>query len=199
MGSKPSKQRQAPNNATFHRFFAFQGRLVTSKGVRLLFEAARILRRQKKTFELLIIGDGPERASLEQFAREAQLDAQVRFAGRLDGVLLDAALVPVFRRRGAVAGRRSFRFGCRGKYAAGPAVSSPSDLGAFVEVLAMRVSHSVPATLPHSPPRSPVFWTIPRWPRVWATVPRTCSRFLQPRADARIPRQRLPENSQAFP
>jgi glycogen(starch) synthase len=72
--------------------FAFQGRLVTTKGVRLLFEAARILREQNRTFELLIIGDGPERASLEQFARESQLDSQICFTGRLNGAQLDAAL-----------------------------------------------------------------------------------------------------------
>jgi glycogen(starch) synthase len=72
--------------------FAFQGRLVTTKGVRLLFEAARILREQNRSFELLIIGDGPERATLEQFARESGLDAQVRFAGRLNGTQLDVAL-----------------------------------------------------------------------------------------------------------
>ena len=124
----------SPEQRNIPPILAFQGRLVTSKGVRLLFEAARILRRQKKTFELLIIGDGPERASLEQFAREAQLDAQVRFAGRLDGVLLDAALVQssvvvvpslggeVF---GLVAAENMLR--------ALPVVAS--DLGAFVEVL----------------------------------------------------------------
>ncbi len=113
---------------------AFQGRLVTTKGVRLLLEAARILRQQGQLFELLIIGDGPERDSLEHFAREAQLDAQVRFAGRLDGAQLHAALaessvvvVPslggeVF---GLVVAENMLR--------ALPVVAS--DLGAFVEVL----------------------------------------------------------------
>jgi glycosyltransferase involved in cell wall biosynthesis len=113
---------------------AFQGRLVTTKGVRLLFEAARILRQQGQPFELLIIGDGPERGSLENFARETQLDAQVRFAGRLDGAELEAALgqssvvvVPslggeVF---GLVVAENMLR--------ALPVLAS--DLGAFVEVL----------------------------------------------------------------
>jgi len=114
--------------------FAFQGRLVTTKGVRLLFEAARILHEKNRSFELLIIGDGPERASLEQFARELQLEAQVCFAGRLSGTRLDAALarasavvVPslggeVF---GLVVAENMMR--------ALPIVAS--DLGAFVEVL----------------------------------------------------------------
>ena len=113
---------------------AFQGRLVTTKGVRLLFEAARILHQQGQPFELLIIGEGPERAALKQIAREAQLDTQVRFAGRLDGAQLEAALrqssvvvVPslggeVF---GLVVAENMLR--------ALPIVAS--DLGAFVEVL----------------------------------------------------------------
>jgi len=123
-----------PEARSIPPILAFQGRLVTTKGVRLLFEAARILRKQEKTFELLIIGDGPERAALEQFAREAQLDARVRFAGRLDSAQLDAALaecsvvvVPslggeVF---GLVVAENMLR--------ALPVVAS--DLGAFVEVL----------------------------------------------------------------
>ncbi|MGB2898367.1 MAG: glycosyltransferase family 4 protein [Candidatus Acidiferrum sp.] len=113
---------------------AFQGRLVTTKGVRLLFEAASILRKQGQPFELLIIGDGPERDSLEQFAREAQLDVQVRFAGRLDGAQLNAALaessvVVVPSLGGEVFGLVVAENMLRGL----PVVAS--DLGAFVEVL----------------------------------------------------------------
>ncbi len=113
---------------------AFQGRLVTTKGVRLLFEAARILHQQGQAFELLIIGDGPERAALEQIAREAQLDAQVRFAGRLDGAQLHAALrqssvVVVPSLGGEVFGLVVAENMLRGL----PVVAS--DLGAFVEVL----------------------------------------------------------------
>ncbi|HYR86070.1 MAG TPA: glycosyltransferase, partial [Terriglobia bacterium] len=113
---------------------AFQGRLVATKGVRLLFEAARILREQGQAFELLIIGDGPERDSLEQFAREAQLDSQVRFTGRLDGSQLHAALaqssvVVVPSLGGEVFGLVVAENMLRGL----PVVAS--DLGAFVEVL----------------------------------------------------------------
>jgi len=113
---------------------AFQGRLVTTKGVRLLFEAARILRQQGQAFELLIIGDGPERGSLENFAREAQLDAQVRFAGRLYGAQLHAALaessvIVVPSLGGEVFGLVVAENMLRGL----PVVAS--DLGAFVEVL----------------------------------------------------------------
>jgi glycosyltransferase involved in cell wall biosynthesis len=113
---------------------AFQGRLVATKGVRLLFEAARILREQGQAFELLIIGDGPERDSLEHFVREAQLDSQVRFTGRLDGSQLHAALaqssvVVVPSLGGEVFGLVVAENMLRGL----PVVAS--DLGAFVEVL----------------------------------------------------------------
>jgi glycogen(starch) synthase len=123
-----------PEPAGGRPVFAFQGRLVTTKGVRLLFEAARILRGQNRSFELLIIGDGSERASLEQYARESQLDQLVHFAGHLNGTQLEAALarssavvVPslggeVF---GLVVAENMLR--------AMPVVAS--DLGAFAEVL----------------------------------------------------------------
>ena len=112
----------------------FMGRLVTTKGVLLLFRAGKILHEQNRRFELLIIGDGPERPALEQFAQESQLAAIVRFAGRLTGAQVEAALaqaavvvVPslggeVF---GLVVAENMLR--------ALPIIAS--DLGAFVEVL----------------------------------------------------------------
>jgi phosphatidylinositol alpha-mannosyltransferase len=102
--------------------------------VRVLFEAARILREQGQPFKLLIIGDGPERDSLEQFARKAQLDSLVRFTGRLDDAQLKAALaqasvVVVPSLGGEVFGLVVAENMLRGL----PVVAS--DLGAFVEVL----------------------------------------------------------------
>jgi glycogen(starch) synthase len=113
---------------------AFMGRLVTTKGVLLLFKAAKILHEQNRRFELLLIGDGPERAALEQFAQDSHLTAIVRFAGRLTGAQVETALaqatvvvVPslggeVF---GLVVAENMLR--------ALPVVAS--DLGAFVEVM----------------------------------------------------------------
>jgi glycosyltransferase involved in cell wall biosynthesis len=113
---------------------AFQGRLVTTKGVGILFEAARSLLGENRAFELLVIGDGPERASLERLSQEAPLTGRVRFAGRLLGADLDAALahaavVVVPSLGGEVFGLVVAENMARGL----PVITS--DLGAFVEVL----------------------------------------------------------------
>jgi glycogen(starch) synthase len=124
--------RSAPRSST--PVIAFLGRLVTTKGVQVLFEATRILREQNRSFELLIIGDGPERASLEQFARDSQLTPMVRFVGRLGGeemevALARAAAVVVPSLGGEVFGLVVAENMLRGL----PVVAS--DLGAFTEVL----------------------------------------------------------------
>jgi glycosyltransferase involved in cell wall biosynthesis len=112
----------------------FQGRLVTTKGVGILLDAARILLAQGRAFELFIIGDGPERASLEQAAQSAPLAGHVRFAGRLGEQQLDAAfakasVVVVPSLGGEVFGLVVAENMLRGL----PVITS--DLGAFVEVL----------------------------------------------------------------
>lgn len=112
---------------------AFMGRLVTTKGVFLLLRAAKILR-ESRPFELLIIGDGPERAALEQFARDSQLADQVRFAGHLDGKQLEAALAQAATVVVPSLGGEVFGLVIAENMARGlPVVAS--DQGAFVEVL----------------------------------------------------------------
>lgn len=113
---------------------AFQGRLVTTKGVGVLFEAARILLEKNHAFELLIIGDGPERGTLEGLAQRSPLAGRVRFAGRvsgadLDGVLAEADVVVVPSLGGEVFGLVVAENMLRGL----PVIAS--DLGAFVEVI----------------------------------------------------------------
>ena len=71
---------------------AFQGRLVSTKGVSVFLEAAQILRKQGRLFNLLIIGDGPERRSLEDLSYKFGLSDCTRFAGRLPPSQLAAAL-----------------------------------------------------------------------------------------------------------
>lgn len=113
---------------------AFQGRLVTTKGVGVLFDAARILSAQSRAFELLVIGDGSERAALQQRAQQDLLADKVRFAGRLTGEQLAAALaqssvVVVPSLGGEVFGLVVAESMARGL----PVIAS--DLGAFVEVV----------------------------------------------------------------
>lgn len=113
---------------------AFMGRLVTTKGVLLLLRAAKTLHEQGRSFVVLIIGEGPERASLEKFAQDSRLAAQVRFAGRLDGGQLEAALAQVAAVVVPSLGGEVFGLVVAENMLRGlPVVVS--DLGAFVEVL----------------------------------------------------------------
>jgi glycosyltransferase involved in cell wall biosynthesis len=57
------------------------GRLVAFKGHRTLIDAFALLRRRRPRAQLTIVGDGPERASLERQAAGAGLGGSVRFVG----------------------------------------------------------------------------------------------------------------------
>ena len=112
----------------------YQGRLVSTKGVRVLLEAAAILRSSNRSFELLVIGDGPERPALEELAQMMQLTTCVRFTGRLGTAELEsnfakANMVVVPSLGGEVFGLVVAENMSRGL----PIVAS--DLGAFTEVL----------------------------------------------------------------
>lgn len=107
---------------------------MTTKGVGVLFEAAHHLASQNRLFDLLVIGDGPERASLERLSLAGPLAGRVRFAGRLmpaqlDAALAKAALLVVPSLGGEVFGLVIAENMLRGL----PVVAS--DLGAFVEVI----------------------------------------------------------------
>jgi glycosyltransferase involved in cell wall biosynthesis len=68
--------------------FAYLGRLVAEKGVPVLLEAVRMLKGQGETFEVQLIGDGPERSKLEAIIRRDGLEGFVRFTGQLTGSAL---------------------------------------------------------------------------------------------------------------
>jgi glycogen(starch) synthase len=113
---------------------AFLGRLVSTKGVRVLLHAAGILREEKKSFDLLIVGDGPERNALEELARNPQLNGLVSFTGRLSSeevatALSTASMVVIPSLGGEVFGLAVAENMLRGL----PVIAS--DLGAFLEVL----------------------------------------------------------------
>lgn len=59
----------------------FAGRLAPQKRVTDLLWAMQLLRQSDPRSYLLIIGDGPLRASLEQYAREVEVTTHVRFLG----------------------------------------------------------------------------------------------------------------------
>jgi glycosyltransferase involved in cell wall biosynthesis len=59
----------------------FVGRLSPEKGCATLIEAADILKDRGNRFQLIIVGDGPERSSLAKRVAAAGLGAQVTFAG----------------------------------------------------------------------------------------------------------------------
>lgn len=112
----------------------FQGRLVSTKGVRVLLEAARILRSSNRSFELVVIGEGPGRPALEELAQKTQLSGCVRFTGGLgtaevESTFAKASIVVVPSLGGEVFGLVVAENMSRGL----PIVAS--DLGAFTEVL----------------------------------------------------------------
>ena len=72
--------------------FAYVGRLVAEKGLPVLLQAAGILRQENQEFELLVIGDGPQRALLEALLERAGIGDRVRFTGQLEGPALAEAL-----------------------------------------------------------------------------------------------------------
>ena len=80
--------------------FAYVGRLVSEKGLSVLIQAARQLRDQGHDFHLKLIGDGPERESLEAAVTAFGLRRHVMFTGfmtggRLEEVLNDAIAVVI--------------------------------------------------------------------------------------------------------
>src|ERR1700683_1563458 len=64
--------------------FAFLGRFVASNRIPVLLAAAKELRLTGASFQILIIGDGPERESLEQVSGQSDLSDRVIFTRYLN-------------------------------------------------------------------------------------------------------------------
>jgi len=75
--------------------FACVGRLVPEKGIALLLQAACNLKKAGYSFEVRLIGDGPERPRLETLIARDHLEECVRITGYLTGEALAAALAEV--------------------------------------------------------------------------------------------------------
>lgn len=71
---------------------AFAGRLITSKGAHVLIRAFSQVARQIPEAQLLIAGDGPERAHLAQMVRDDGLETRVRLLGHLPRAHMDNLL-----------------------------------------------------------------------------------------------------------
>jgi glycosyltransferase involved in cell wall biosynthesis len=68
------------------------GRLAPAKGQLLLVQACAALHREGLPFELVIVGDGPDRARLEDAVRRQRLGSCVRFTGALNQAEVRAEL-----------------------------------------------------------------------------------------------------------
>lgn len=72
--------------------FAYVGRLVAEKGLPVLLRAAQILKSEAGRFEILLVGDGPERSKLEALAQQIGVQGIVRCTGFLKGTALSESL-----------------------------------------------------------------------------------------------------------
>jgi glycosyltransferase involved in cell wall biosynthesis len=93
-GIKESKVGHAGDAAHSSRTLeiAYVGRLVAEKGPVLLLEAIKVLVDRGSMIRLTFIGDGPERARLEELAERLRLKEVVRFTGDLRDSDLDRAV-----------------------------------------------------------------------------------------------------------
>jgi len=72
--------------------FAYVGRLVTEKGVPILVEAARLLKSWGCRFQVLVVGDGPERSALQVLTTALRLESEVKFLGFQKGPQLQETM-----------------------------------------------------------------------------------------------------------
>jgi phosphatidylinositol alpha-mannosyltransferase len=112
--------------------FGFQGRLVTTKGIRVLLDAAEQLRKENRDFRVKIIGGGPELEGLK--ASVTQSGTNVEFLGyvpdeRLHEAMRDVSVVVMPSLAGEVFGLVAAENMLQGK------LVIVSDLGSLKEVV----------------------------------------------------------------
>ena len=74
---------------------AFVGRFVPEKGIPVLLDAAAILKNEGLDFTVRLIGDGPQRAELEEIVARRALKDHIRITGYVSGCAMREALQDV--------------------------------------------------------------------------------------------------------
>lgn len=133
-GLPPAKPRPAAPVAPAVPTFVFLGRLVSSKGVRVLLEASEQLKAAGQSFRVKIIGQGPDREQLERLAADLQIVDCIQFLGylpacELEKALADASALVVPSLAGEVFGLVVLENMFRGK------LSIVSEIGSLREVI----------------------------------------------------------------
>jgi len=72
--------------------FGYVGRFVPEKGIPVLLDAAQQLRKQRQDFEIILVGDGPQRPQIEDLIRRARAEDYVTITGFLTGEKLAGAV-----------------------------------------------------------------------------------------------------------
>jgi glycosyltransferase involved in cell wall biosynthesis len=75
--------------------FAYVGRFISEKGILILLKAAARLQEEGREFEVLLIGDGPERTKLEGEIQRQRLGSRIHITGFLRGPELVSTLAKV--------------------------------------------------------------------------------------------------------
>lgn len=83
LASVPAREATSPAQSPSFLKVAYVGRLVAEKGLPLLLHAAQRLKEEGVAFQLLFIGDGPERSHLQEMATQFQIEDHVTFTGDL--------------------------------------------------------------------------------------------------------------------
>ena len=66
------------------RYFSTVGRLIDIKRAGDILQAFSIISEEHRNYDLLVLGDGPERTALEEQVAKLNLNDRVKFCGRVD-------------------------------------------------------------------------------------------------------------------
>jgi len=82
-GLSPEKAKEELGIKNNEKVILFVGSLRPIKGTRYLIQAMLMIKQQEPNARLLIVGDGPDRQSLENLVRKLDLQQSIDFVGRL--------------------------------------------------------------------------------------------------------------------